>query len=31
MLRQMEIAYDDELPTGDDIAAEFEQFLRDNE
>jgi proteasome assembly chaperone (PAC2) family protein len=31
MLRQMEIAYDDELPTGDDIAAELEQFLRDNE
>lgn len=31
MLRQMENAYDEELPTGDDIAAELEQFLRDND
>lgn len=31
MLRQMENAYDEDLPTGDDIAAELEQFLRDND
>lgn len=30
MLRQMETAYDEELPSGDDIAAELEKFLRDN-